>query len=153
MGVAVTLLFFEALKGQSAPKLEGDVVVEGAVATLEAARGRPAVIAFFETRCADCAAVLSDYQTLAEANEEHASFFAAAVDDPETTTAEDIRRVANVTFTVVWDKAASAATKPDKPLKQPTTFVLDDRGVVRQRLDGSDQSTEASEWLALLILR
>lgn len=125
---------------QLAPELEGVPLTGQGPATLAEGRGNVVLVDFWATFCKPCKALLPRYQQLADAYDGELVVIAVSVDDPEDVTADRLRafvRDLGLSFRVVWDEQQKTVARYGPPA-MPTTYLVDQQGILRHAFPGGD---------------
>jgi peroxiredoxin len=117
------------LVGQPAPDFKLSSPDETEHISLQDLRGKVVVIDFWATWCDPCKESFPSYQRLSEEFGDALVVVGVSVDE-EPDGIEDFRKATGVSFPLLWDAGGGVAEKYSPP-KMPTSFVVDQAGVVQ----------------------
>ncbi|HWI53387.1 MAG TPA: TlpA disulfide reductase family protein [Symbiobacteriaceae bacterium] len=124
------------LKGYPAPEITGKDVRTGDVVSLSQFSGKIVFVNFWATWCPPCRQEMPDLQTLQGETGERVKVLAVGGDESES--AERLLAFAKdqkLTFTVVHDRGEGLMEY--RVIALPTTFVVDQHGVIREKIQGA----------------
>lgn len=130
--------------GGKAPELSAEPVMGDGPTTLAEASGKVVIVDFWATYCDPCKKSFPKYQELVDQFGGDLTVIAVSVDDPEDASQEKLEEFVNSTgvkFSIVWDKEQATAKKYSPP-KMPTSFVIDQTGVIRHVHAGYETGEE-----------
>jgi len=129
------------LVGSPAPELDLPAV-GGGRASLEAARGKVVIVDFWATWCAPCRASFPHYQALAARHDGQVVVLGISEDDDADGIAEFAAET-GAKFSLAWDRDKAVAARYE-PSAMPTSFVIDQSGIVRHVHEGFRDGDEAA---------
>jgi cytochrome c biogenesis protein CcmG/thiol:disulfide interchange protein DsbE len=132
------------LIGSKAPEIKAAPVMGDGPTSLAEASGKVVIIDFWATYCDPCKKSFPKYQELVDNFGGDLTVIAVSVDDPEDASQEKLEEFVSATgvkFPVVWDKEQETA-KVYSPPKMPTSFVVDQKGVIRHMHAGYETGEE-----------
>jgi peroxiredoxin len=115
--------------GQPAPSFVLSPPGGGQNISLDELRGKVVVVDFWATWCDPCKESFPGYQRLTEEFGDDLVVVGVSVDE-EPDGIEAFGKETGVSFALVWDEGGGVAEKYSPP-KMPTSYVLDQSGVVR----------------------
>lgn len=123
--------------GRPAPDFTVKDVITGESVKLSSLKGQVVLLNFWATWCAPCRIEMPELQTFHEANKDRVRIVALGADGKEGPAdlagyAKDL----GLTFTVGYDGGA-AAVDTYKVIGIPTTFFIDQKGIVRAKFQGA----------------
>jgi thiol-disulfide isomerase/thioredoxin len=131
--------------GELAPELHTEPLQGAGPKTLAEGRGKVVLIDFWATFCKPCKALLPEYQTLVDQYDGKLAVIAVSVDEPDDVDAERIKSFVDdlgISFSVVWDRKHATVSRYDPP-SMPTTYLVDQQGVVRYGFTGLEGGDSA----------
>lgn len=161
VGVAALLLGGAAVLawggGRGAPAPAGPqphadvevVLFAGGTMTLGELRGRPAVVNFFASWCAPCAAEMPDFEAAHQRRADEVAFVGIALQDSPGSAMELVRRT-GVTYPVAADPDG-ALYRVFGAVAMPTTVFLDAEGDVVERVSGALSAEQLEAHVAALL--
>jgi cytochrome c biogenesis protein CcmG, thiol:disulfide interchange protein DsbE len=118
-----------ALLGVQAPGFDLAAQSGGARASLADAAGKLAIVDFWATWCDPCRDSFASYQRLSEQHAGALVVIGISVDE-EPSGIEQFARETGARFVLAWDEG-QAVSKRYAPPAMPTSFMLDQHGIVR----------------------
>ncbi len=137
-------LTFAPEPGYFAPLFSG-ATLDGEAIALTELRGKPAVINFWATWCAPCAAEMPELQRLHDAFGDQVAVVGINTGEPAQTAGAWAQQ-RNLTFPLVLDEAGEIAALYQLR-GQPTTFVLNPEGQIMEILYGPTTFDDLSQRL------
>lgn len=122
------------LLGRPAPDISANGVMGGHV-FLPSFRGQVVILAFFATWCEPCKYQLPELGKLPAAAGHHSVRVVAVSVDDDVTPVYPYVSSRNVRLPVIWD-AGHRISNAYSPRTMPTTFIIDEQGIVRFVHDG-----------------
>jgi thiol-disulfide isomerase/thioredoxin len=129
------------------PKLSGN----GTIALTRATAGRPAVINFFASWCAACAAELQAFGTVSHNNAAHVAFVGIDTNDTSPATARAMLATAHASYPVGVDTASLAMGTAYGINDLPVTFFIDAKGTVKGEVLGAQTAASLQRRVAALV--
>ncbi|HET9954737.1 MAG TPA: TlpA disulfide reductase family protein [Polyangiaceae bacterium] len=129
------------LLGSAAPPLEVGVPSGRGRVNLADYAGKVVVLDFWATWCEPCRKSFPAYQSLYEQFHGELAVVAVSVDESSSGIAAFVRAT-GAKFPIGWDEGQSAAQSYTPP-KMPTSFVIDQNGIVRFVHAGYSEGDEA----------
>lgn len=132
------------VKGQKAPDfslptLAGDKI------SLAQLRGKVVVLDFWAQWCEPCKHELPQLEKLARQYAGKAVVFVGVNIDKQRANAERLVRQLGLTFPTALDSSGAVAAKYDLP-KMPTSFVIDQKGIVRFVHEGYEGQSDVARF-------
>lgn len=138
------------LRGYPAPEITGKDVRTGEVVTLSQFKGKIVLVNFWATWCPPCRQEMPDLQTLQNEMKDQIKVLAVGGDRNES--AERLLAYADdreLTFTVVYD--GGRALMEYRSLALPTTFMIDQNGIIREKIQGAMTLEQMHKYVAQTI--
>lgn len=130
-----------SMVGAPAPDFDLPAQYGGARASLREARGKVAIVDFWATWCEPCRASFPKYEALLRKHDGDIVVIGISVDD-EPEGIDAFAKETGASFTLAWDedKAVAGAYEPEA---MPTSFIVDQKGVVRYVHEGFHSGDDA----------
>lgn len=132
----------------SLPRLGG-----GAPVTLAAFRGRPTIVNFFASWCADCRAELAAFGAVSRTDGRRVNFVGVDANDTNLTLARSLLAHAGARYPVAIDANGSVASGRYLVTALPVTFFLSSSGRVVGEVFGTQSRGTLDSWVAKLTSR
>lgn len=133
-------------EGKTACEVEAEHVMGEGPTDLGAARGMVVVVDFWATWCEPCKKSFPAYQAIVDKYAGKVAVIAISVDDPDDKSVDDLKQFAklngDVSFPIVWDKT-KATSGQYKPSTMPTSYIIDQEGILRHIHVGFKGSAKA----------
>lgn len=124
------------LRGYPAPEIAGQDVRSGETVSLSQFKGKVVLVNFWATWCPPCRKEMPDLQALQDELGEKVKVLAIGGDPNEP--ADKLLAYADnqqLTFTILFDRGKGI--QEYRALALPTTFVVDQNGIIREKIQGS----------------
>jgi cytochrome c biogenesis protein CcmG, thiol:disulfide interchange protein DsbE len=118
-----------ALLGVQAPSFDLRAQSGGERAALADAAGKLVIVDFWATWCEPCRASFATYQRLSEQHAGKLIVIGISVDE-EPSGIEEFARQTGAKFVLAWDQG-QAVSKRYRPPAMPTSYIVDQHGIVR----------------------
>jgi len=128
-GAATESAAKHALVGNPAPEFDLPAQSGGKRASLEATKGKVAIVDFWATWCGPCRASFPKYEALSKKFGDDLAIVGISEDD-EADGIQEFAKDTGVSFTLAWDQDKHIAGAY-KPSSMPTSFLIDQNGLVR----------------------
>lgn len=133
--------------GLKAPEIIGRDVIAKQPVVLSSLVGQVVILNFWATWCKPCEAEMPDLEVFQNENQGKARVIAVGADARETPEkmAEFVQRM-NLTFSVVNDQGAAA--ERFRIIGVPTSFFIDQNGIIRTKHQGQMTLSQIQRWAA-----
>ncbi|MEM6786113.1 MAG: TlpA disulfide reductase family protein [Myxococcota bacterium] len=131
--------------GSKAPEVLGEALMGEGPTTVADAAGKILIVDFWATWCDPCRDSLPKYQEIVDKYEGDVAVIGVSVDEADDVSADEVKAFVTdlgVSFGVVWDKEKKTV-QPYDPPKMPTSYVIDQEGIIRFVHAGFETGDEA----------